>query len=101
MINQEAKQIIEKRKKKHIEDDTGIEMCRENLIDLLSNNAEETITFLEMCSKEDVLWISEVFEEIAYNLQSKDYIECLKRISLKYQELDLGKIVNVAEKMIL
>ncbi|KAA8783985.1 hypothetical protein Q9R46_19445 [Paenibacillus sp. RRE4] len=91
----EAKEVIRKRADLHM-NDPAIEHYREELINLLSQNENETIAFLKKCSKEEILWISEVFEEISYNLQSVEYINTLKDINKKYPELKLTNVINTA-----
>ncbi|MCD7774362.1 MAG: hypothetical protein LUH40_02110 [Clostridiales bacterium] len=58
----------------------GIEQCWKRLIDVLSENISETIDFiLNSCSDEELFWISEVFEDIAEQTQSKEFTEALRR----------------------
>lgn len=40
------------------------------------------------------------FEEIAYNLQSVNYINCLKYIEKKYPSLDIKDAIEVATEFI-
>lgn len=101
MFRDKIIQIINKRTALHMEDYYAIEKCRNTLIELLSNNEADTINFLETCEKDYVMWISEVFEEVAYNLQSQKYIETLKMVDKKYSELDLGVCVEIAERFML
>ena len=98
MLHDEIWQVIDKRASLHIEDDFQIENCREKLIEILSVDVTDTINFLEKTDKDKVLWISEVFEEIAYNLQNKQYIECLKKLDIKYPELKLTNTIRIAEE---
>ena len=97
MLNNNIKQVLEKRASLHIEDDFQIEECRNRLIELLSINEIDTINFLDICNREEVLWISEVFEEVAYNLQSTKYIECLKKVDNKFTDLNLTNFVKFAK----
>lgn len=94
MINK-VKLIISDRSKLHDEDDYNIEICRERLIEILSKDEKSTILIL---NEKEILLASEVFEEVAYNLQSNRYIECLKSISLKYPNLNLEESIKVAEE---
>jgi hypothetical protein len=56
-------------------------------INLLSRNLQETIDFLNNdCSAEQLIWLSEVFEEISAKLQSCDFIDALNRCADKYPE---------------
>ena len=81
MIKDIMDDIISERKSKNIEDDYGIQNCWNKMIDILSKDINETVAYLENCSEEDIYFISEVFEDVSEQLQSKEYIECL-RISI-------------------
>ena len=59
------------------DNDPRIEQKWEELIALLSESENLTLNFLQICTKKGLLLLSEVFEEVAYNLQSKKYIEIL------------------------
>ncbi|MCL6605228.1 MAG: hypothetical protein K6T94_20380 [Paenibacillus sp.] len=91
-----ARKVIQERAMLHLNDPV-IGQYREKLIELLSRNKDETIHFLKSCSKDEILWISEVFEEIAYNLQSQDYIITLKECDKQYPDLNLTNIIETAE----
>ena len=51
---------------------------------MLSENEENTISYLENCNKADLYWVSEVFEDLAESLQSKELIDCLRKLDEKY-----------------
>ena len=51
---------------------TRIQNSWDEIIEVLSENEENTISYLENCNKEDLYWISEVFEDLAESLQSKE-----------------------------
>lgn len=97
MLMNDIKDILKVRFSLNDEDDYSIEQCRENLIQKLSINIDETIFILNQLTDEEILLVSEVFEEISYNLQSKEYIDCLKVIQNKYPDLDLKDSIDVAE----
>ncbi|PEP72048.1 hypothetical protein COM04_26810 [Bacillus wiedmannii] len=63
----------------NINDDYGIQKSWNKIIEVLSENEENTIKYLERCSEEDLYWISEVFEDIAESIQSKELINCLRK----------------------
>ena len=65
MIKDIMDNIISERKSKNIEDDYGIQNCWNKMIDILSKDINETVAYLENCSKEDVYFISEVFEDVS------------------------------------
>ena len=91
-----VKEILARRIQTHDENDYAIERCRNELIEALSQNEILTINILNQLSEEEILYTSEVFEEIAYNLQSMDYINCLKNIEKKYPSLNIGDCIEVA-----
>ncbi|QHE52820.1 hypothetical protein [Pontibacillus sp. HMF3514] len=89
--------ILNKRKKLNINDGFGIQKSWEEIIEVLSKSEEETIIYLENCRKEDLYWISEVFEDIAENIQSNELIRCLRKLDEKYPELEMKNDIDIAE----
>ena len=56
-------------------------------IELLSRNLQETVQFLDNdCTAEQLIWLSEVFEEISAKLQSWEFIDALSRCFVKFQK---------------
>lgn len=96
MLYEQIKEILSRREILHTEDDYGIQKCWEELIEILSKDEDSTIECLYLCTSDEVNWLSEVFEDISYNLQSRRYIECLKKLDIKYPELNLTKCIATA-----
>lgn len=95
MLTKIANQIINKRAKLH-PNDPAVERYWKQLTELLSEDLENTISLLDNCDEETAGWLSEVFEDVSYNLQSVEYINCLKRLAQKYPELNLDFIIDEA-----
>jgi len=55
-----------------------------------------TIEILNQLDENEILYTSEVFEEIAYNLKSIAYIQCLKNIEKKYSKIDILDAIETA-----
>ena len=56
-------------------------------IALFARNLQETVQFLDNdCTAEQLVWISEVFEEISARLQSWEFIDALKRAADRFPE---------------
>lgn len=56
-------------------------------ITLFTRDLRETVRFLDNdCTAEQLIWLSEVFEEISAKLQSWEFIDALKRAADKYTE---------------
>jgi hypothetical protein len=92
--------ILNERKKLNLNDDYGIYKSWNEIIEVLSEDEENTIRYLETCSKEELYWISEVFEDIAEIIQSKDLIDCLRTLDEKYPELEMTNDIDIAESYI-
>lgn len=80
------------------DNDPRIEQKWEELIVLLSEDENLTLNFLQVCTKTDLSFLSEIFEEVAYNLQSKKYIELLYCLDQRYPDLNLKRSIQIAEE---
>ena len=89
--------IIAERKKKHPEDDYGIQDCWDKMVDTLSEDVHQTVAYLESCTEEDIYFISEIFEDVSYQLQSREYIDCLRRLDEKFPDLRMAGDIDLAE----
>ncbi|MCC9089803.1 hypothetical protein [Bacillus pumilus] len=93
-IENRLKTILDKRKKLDLNDDYGIQKSWDEIIEVLGENE------VDHCSKEDLYWISEVFEDISEVLQSKELIKSLRRLDKKYPELEMKQDIDLAESYI-
>lgn len=100
MINEKMKQILGRRSVLHIEDDMGIQKCWDEIIALLSIDELSTIKYLSECTEEELYFISEVFEDILKQLQSKDLIKCLRELDEKHPQLEMTRDIDLAEEYI-
>ena len=78
--------------------DPRIEQKWEELIVLLSEDGNLTLNFLQVCTKTELSFLSEIFEEVAYNLQSKKYIELLYCLDQRYPDLNIKRSIQIAEE---
>ncbi|MBU8639510.1 hypothetical protein [Bacillus pumilus] len=99
-IENALKIVLDKRKKLDLNDDYGIQKSWDEIIEILGENEERTLEYLDCCSKEDLYWISEVFEDISEVLQSKELIKCLRKLDEKYPELEMTQDIDLAESYI-
>ncbi len=90
MIRQEDIDLIiaERYRLSKINDDEWaypIQLCQAQLTELLSRDIAETIRFLnEDCTEEEYAWISEVFDDVAKETKSKDFVRTLYKVAKKY-----------------
>lgn len=93
----EIAKIIEERKKMHPDDPHIVEKWNE-LTQIFIQNEESTIGYLNSCCKENIDWISEIFEDISEQLQSSKFIECIEQLAIKYPDLDLEQDILYAKE---
>ncbi len=99
-LSDRVNQVLEERREISLNYDYGVENSWEKLTAILSENEVKTINYLMSCSKDNVYWISEVFEDISERLQSKIFIECLRELDQKFSDLNLTYHIDVAEDYI-
>ena len=97
--NDVIEKIIEERKKLHLDDPRIVEKWNE-LTQILTQNEESTIAYLNSCCKENVDWISEIFEDISEKLQSSRFIECIEQLLIKYPDLNLEQDILYAKEVL-
>lgn len=95
----ELKRLLSERKQLDI-NDPSVENYWDVLTEHLSKDASDTISYLNSCAEEDLYWLSEVFDEVSYNLQSKNFIICIEELDKKYPKAELTSDVESAKKMI-
>lgn len=79
------KEIIQKRSEIHSEWYTEIEKTWDEMIALFSKDIKKTILFIKTeCTGDEFVWLSEIFEEIAEQTQSKCFINCLYETAKKF-----------------
>ncbi|AXF32533.1 hypothetical protein ACVB9H_02060 [Bacillus subtilis] len=99
-LEKKMEAILIKRKELNLNDDYEIQKSWDEIIEILSENEENSISYLENCNKEDLYWISEVFEDLAESLQSKELINCLRKLDEKYPDLEMTNDIDIAESYI-
>ena len=86
-IGEKYKALIDERDKIEGDIDYDNNPTIKEMIDLLTNDIEETISFLDSeCTEEQFIWMSEIFDEIAERTKSKEFISALRRAALRYPE---------------
>lgn len=95
--NNEIEKIIEERKRIHLDDPLVVEKWNE-LTQIFVQNEESTIAYLNCCCKENINWISEIFEDISRQLQSAKFIECIEKLANKYPDLNLEQDIKFARE---
>jgi len=56
----------------------------DEIVELLSEDYKISNILLESLSESEIKWITPAFSQISARLQSKEFIDCIKRITQKY-----------------
>ena len=94
----EFRKII--RKRASIDDEwyTEVKKCWQEMTTIFSADINKTILFLDVCTADEFSWLSEIFEDIATNTRSKEFVVALRKTAEKYpQETQQYNIIDFIE----
>lgn len=80
------------------ENDPIIYKLWRELTELLSENIEETICFLNSCTELQLFYIGEIIEDISYNVKSIKFINTLYELNGKYPNLQMESDIKIAKE---
>lgn len=86
MLSDEIRAVLTERQNTDNNWSEGLERCWEKETELLARDIPETIAFLDSCSAEEFVLISEVFDDVTECVQSHELIGCLYRVADKFPE---------------
>jgi hypothetical protein len=82
------------------DNDPQINKIWDELTETLSQDLGETINFLKNCSASQLYYISEVFEDIAYNFKNIKFIDILNELNIRYPDLNMESDIELAKSYI-
>lgn len=80
------------------ENDPVINRIWDEMTVLLSQSSNETINFLKDCTEEQLFYISEIIEDISYNLKSQEFINTLYELNAKFPNLQMESDIEIAKE---
>ena len=84
-INLKIKQMVEKRKMINGDVDYENDPTIKGMIQLMTVDMDSTVAFLRNeCSEDQLVWISEIADEITAHTKSREFIEALRDLCKKY-----------------
>lgn len=83
MNKERLQELVAKNKIIHLEDDSSQQDIWNEMIKILSNNLEETIAYLDSASKEEIYYISSIYDDLSERFKSKELIECMQRNAIR------------------
>lgn len=83
-------EIVQGIKMKHVNDPT-VSTDKDLIAELLLSDISGAIEALNELDLDTLEWISSRFEEISYQLQNKEWIECLKNLLIKFPDSQILK----------
>jgi len=85
MITKQIKQLIKLRKEINPNDYSKINELWAKEIEVLTFSLSDTIQFLESASIDEILWTTEIWEDLYNHFQSNDLINTFNQLADKYQ----------------
>lgn len=70
------------------------------IVNELSESLDDTKEYLNKCNKDEIEFISGYFEDVSYNLQSKEFIAFLKELQKRHPNIRMNKEIQWAEDVI-
>lgn len=89
-------EIIKRIESKHLNDPTKSDDY-DQITNLLLRDVNQTIHVIENLNLDNLEHICSDFEELSYKFQSKEFVECLKKLEEKYPEKMSLEIQNSIE----
>lgn len=83
MNEKKLQELIKRNKSIHFEDDFSQQEIWNEMYKILSNNLVETITYLDSASKDEIYYISSIYDDLSEHFKSQELIECMKRNSIR------------------
>ena len=81
------KEILAKEKSLTEENDGIFEELFRQKLEILCENPDSTIAFLDECTQDEFSLVSNAFEDIADAFRDERFIECIKRNQLRFPEI--------------
>ncbi len=94
--------LVEKRKNIDPQNEFLIQKCWDEELSVLTKSLENTIKYLNEASEEEILWISEIFDDLVIHFNSIELIKVYKQLKIKYPNIsnDIAIDIENAEKEI-
>lgn len=91
------KELIIIRTKIDAQNDILTEENHNYQLELLCDNLQETMKFLNECSSEEFYWLSELFESLSEYYKSQELIDCMKANAIRTKNNVLDDIKYAEE----
>lgn len=85
-IKQQLIEIVDHLESKDLKE-SQISEYLDDLVDLLAEDEDETISVLSQLNENQVTWLLPTFEELAFTFQSRQFIEAIERYTEAYPDI--------------
>lgn len=90
-------ELVEKNKIIYFEDDGAQKAIWDEMVSILSVNINETIEYLNSASKDEIYYISSVYDDLSEIFQSNELITCME-INAQRTGVDCAVDIEYAKK---
>lgn len=81
------KELLAKEKSLTEKTDGLFDVVFKQKVEILREDLEKTVAFLDECTQDEFYWVSNAFEDISEAFRDERFIECLKRNQLRFPEI--------------
>ncbi len=100
MIKKQMKLLVEKRKNIDPQNELLIQNCWDEELSVLCKSLENTSNYLKEAPEEEILWLSELFDDLVIHFNSIELIKIYKQLQIKFPHIakDIAIDIKSAEK---
>ena len=94
------KKLVNEANKIDGQNDVLLEENRKKRLQEMSKSLDETLAYLDVCSENELLFATEVLEDLAVIFDNKELIRCIEKNTNRCENTEIKKQLNVTLKYI-
>lgn len=83
-------EILDRIKNKHLNDPT-LSNDKDLIVEMFLQDINRTIKILNDLDENSLEWVSSRFEELSYKFQSNEFVDCVKKLLIKFPNSSILK----------
>ena len=100
MNKKHLKELVENASKIDPQNEVLIEENMQKRLNIMKENLQDTMDYLNNCSENELLWATEVLEELSEYFESNELITCIERNIIRCQSIEVKTQLETSIKYI-